>query len=77
MSAAPQLVPPVNGRTGSLVQQPKSGELIAGALLDVQANWIPCQFLDAPEWLPTGGIQAIQFGELTVLIAETQREGLS
>ncbi|MCX8003682.1 MAG: hypothetical protein N2688_01810 [Burkholderiaceae bacterium] len=73
--SARTLLPPVNGRTGSLVQQPPAGDLVPGATLDAAANWLPPQFIDAPDWVPTGSVCGVRFGELTILVAEARREG--
>ena len=64
---------PVPAISGSLHQQPWANQVVSGWCLDVALNYCRPEFLDAPDFIPSGSVSAMDTDSLTFGIANTRR----
>lgn len=59
-------ISPTAARTGRLSDQPHAADLVPGFTLDVNLEWHPPGFLDAPARVPAGSVRAVDCGSVTL-----------
>ena len=72
MSRRPYFAPGA-ARTGTLSDQPRAADMRPGWSLDLNLEWHPPQFLDAPSHVPVGSVRALDCDDVTLGLHDAER----